>query len=120
MPQYMLILHEVPGATADVSPAEMQAIIARYVEWATKLGEAGKHKGGHKLVEEGGRVLRREGDRVVVADGPYAEALEVVGGYFLIEAAARTPSWWRLGGPAPVLPRRWWPQPRSARRRRGR
>ena len=87
MPQYMLILHEVPGATADVSPAEMQAIIARYVEWATKLGEAGKHKGGHKLVEEGGRVLRREGDRVVVADGPYAEAREVVGGYFLIEAA---------------------------------
>lgn len=87
MPKFMLILHDVPGALADVSPEEMQAVIARYVAWGEALGRAGKHHGGHKLTDEGGRTMRKEGERIVVVDGPYAEAREVVGGYFLIEAA---------------------------------
>lgn len=86
MNQYMLILHDVPNAFADVSPAEMQAIIARYVEWSARLEAEGRLRGGHKLKDHGGHTLRREGDRVVVAEGPLAEAREVIGGYFLIAA----------------------------------
>ena len=47
----------------------------------------GKLAGGLKLKDEGGRRMTRNGDGVRVVDGPFAEAKEVVGGFFLIEAA---------------------------------
>ena len=40
-------------------------------------------KGFHRLAEDSGKVLRNGR----VTDGPYSEAKEVLGGYFLIEAA---------------------------------
>lgn len=90
MPKFMLLLHETPSDFQDVTPEQMQAIIERYRVWSQGLTEAGKMEGGAKLKEEGGRHLRRSsqgGGRVEVTDGPYAEAREVMGGYFTIEAA---------------------------------
>jgi len=87
MPQFMLLLHETPGTYAKLSPTEIQAIIEKYAAWTGKLAAAGKLVGGHKLKEEGGKALAKAGDRVTVVDGPYSETKEVVGGYYLIEAA---------------------------------
>jgi hypothetical protein len=87
MAQFMLILHGAPGNMEDVSPTEIQAIIAKYNAWRGKLAEAGKMVGGAKLTDEGGKAISKVGDRLAVVDGPYSETKEIVGGYFVIRAA---------------------------------
>jgi hypothetical protein len=87
MRQFMLILQENPSEFAQVTPDEMQNIIERYMAWSTKLAERDRLVGGHKLHDEGGRVLRRNGAKPSVTDGAFAEAKEVIGGYFVIRAA---------------------------------
>ncbi len=87
MAQFMLLLHESPTDFSSFSPEEIQRVIGEYTAWRLRLEEEGKLAGGLKLKDEGGRELSLENDRVRVVDGPYAEAKEVLGGYFLIEAA---------------------------------
>ncbi len=86
MPQYMLLLHERPAAYASVTPAEMKEIVDCYKAWAEQLAARGQLAGGEKLADDGGRVLRLQAGRPVAHDGPYAEAHDVVGGYFTIVA----------------------------------
>ena len=87
MTEFMLLLHENPGDFADVSPDEIEKVIAEYVAWRGELAEAGRLVGGKKLRDEGGRWLRRENGDVRVIDGPFAEANEVIGGFFMVSAA---------------------------------
>ena len=83
MPQYLLLLHEDPASFRDVSPEDMQRIVARYAEWSAGLRAGGRIVGGQKLREEGGRHVRPGG---AVTDGPYAEGKEVLGGFFTVQA----------------------------------
>ena len=87
MAQFMLLLHESPTDFSNFSPEEIQRVIGEYTAWRLKLQEEGKLAGGLKLKDEGGRALSLRNGQVRLVDGPYAEAKEVVGGYFLIEAA---------------------------------
>lgn len=88
MARFMLLLHmEHDPAPAALSPAEMQAITARYVAWSQKMGAAGKIVGGEKLTDGPGRVIRAGNGALVVSDGPYSESKDLLGGYFLVEAA---------------------------------
>jgi hypothetical protein len=50
------------------------------------LGAKGKLAGGEKLTAGGVRHVKVKDGKPVVTDGPYAEARDVVGGYFVIEA----------------------------------
>lgn len=86
MPKFMLILHDDMAHLSTLAPAEMQRVIAQYNAWSAKMAQTGKLAGGEKLRDEGGKHLTAKGGKMVVRDGPYAEAKEVVGGYFLIEA----------------------------------
>lgn len=90
MDQYLLLLHESPADFANVSPSEMQAMIDRYRKWSQQMAAEGRIAGGHKLTEEGGKRIRagRDGGAPLVTDGPYAEAKDVVGGLFIINAAS--------------------------------
>jgi hypothetical protein len=87
MSKFMLILHDNPSMLADVSPSDMQAIVERYTQWAGALAAKGQHAGGNKLTDSGGRWLQRVEGEISATDGPFTEAKEVIGGYFLIEAA---------------------------------
>jgi hypothetical protein len=86
MNQYMLLLHETPADAANVSAAQMQEIIQRYKAWSADLAARGLLAGGEKLSDDGGRHLRLKDGRPLATDGPYAEAHDVVGGYFVIKA----------------------------------
>lgn len=86
MPKYMLILHDDMTTLSTISPAEMQRVVAKYMAWSDKIARSGHLRGGEKLCEEGGKHLSAKGGTLVVKDGPFAEAKEVVGGYFVIEA----------------------------------
>jgi len=87
MPNFMLLLSDVPTEYATMSPAELQAVVERYTAWADGLAAQGKLRGGQKLRDEGGRVVRNEAGKVVVRDGPYAELREIVSGFFVVAAA---------------------------------
>lgn len=88
MARYMLLLHENPSAFAEATPDEMQSVIGEYVAWRQKLASEKRLVGGEKLKDEGGRHLVTRGSAVVVTDGPFAEAKEVLGGYFTVEASS--------------------------------
>jgi hypothetical protein len=87
MPKYMLLLHETPSDFSNVSAEEMQQVIGEYVAWRRKIEAEGKYAGGEKLKDEGGRHISMRNGKARVVDGPYAEAKEVMGGYFVINAA---------------------------------
>ena len=87
MPTFMLLLHQSPTKFRDLSPEEIQQIIARYKAWREELIRRNQLRGGEKLADDGGRRLHLENGQVSVTDGPYSEAAEVLGGYFTIEAA---------------------------------
>lgn len=86
MAQYMLLLHQVPNYTMDLPREKMLEMIRRYSAWADSLRQKGKLAGGEKLAASGGRHIKVEDGRPVASDGPYAEAKDVIGGYFVIEA----------------------------------
>jgi hypothetical protein len=90
MPEYMLIAHSPAETPADfeVTPEMIQAVIEKYNAWAEKLERQGRLKGINKLRDGEGKVVRGFGDKLVVTDGPYAETKEVIGGYWIVEAAS--------------------------------
>lgn len=87
MPQFMLLLHHEPRNITALAPEEMQARIAEYTAWSQRLVAAGKFQGGQKLADDGGRNITANGETLSVTDGPYSETKEVIGGYFMVEAA---------------------------------
>jgi hypothetical protein len=82
----MLLLHDAGTMPPDLSPEDMQAIIQRYIDWRTKAAANGRKVEGHKLRDGEGRLLRGKVGAPMITDGPYAEAKEIIGGLFMIEA----------------------------------
>jgi hypothetical protein len=65
------------------SPEEIQAAIDAFYLWYDRLVAEGTFRPGQRLAREG-RVVTRHG----VVDGPFAEAKELVGGYWFVVAAS--------------------------------
>ena len=86
MPNYMLLLHEQPMDYSQFSPEQIEAVIGEYIAWRKKIEADGKYVGSDKLKDEGGRHLVGTNGDFRVTDGPYAEAKEVIGGYYTISA----------------------------------
>ena len=82
MPQFILLLRDDRKALDGISPEEGQKLMQRYGDWRRT-----KAVGGQKLTDGEGRVLRKSNGKPSVTDGPFAEAKEVMGGFFVIEAA---------------------------------
>lgn len=85
MAQYMLLLHQGPGNMADLPREKMMEVVKRYYTWSSTMREKGKLVGGEKLAAGGVRHIKVKDGAPVASDGPYAEAKDVVGGYFTIE-----------------------------------
>ncbi|MDX2142696.1 MAG: YciI family protein [Rhodospirillaceae bacterium] len=73
-----------------MSPADMQRVLEKYMAWGQRLGAKGKLDHGNKLKDREGRVVGKvggeKGSKPTVTDGPYAEAKEIIGGYWILEA----------------------------------
>lgn len=89
MSQYLLSTYavegEVPGAPA--TPEEMQAFMARVAALEAEMDESGTFVfGGALHGPDAATVVRvSEGD-VIMRDGPFAEAREYIGGFYIINA----------------------------------
>ena len=88
MDNYILLLHESSIFGKDLSPDQIQAIIARYKAWRQKTADAGRLAGGQKLEDGTARIMTGEGPNLRVTDGPYAETKDVIGGFFMIQASS--------------------------------
>jgi hypothetical protein len=82
MPQFILLLRDDQKAFNGLSPEEMQQLMQKYGDWRRS-----KAVSGQKLADGDGRVLRKLNGKPSVIDGPFAEAKEVMAGFFVIEAA---------------------------------
>jgi hypothetical protein len=67
-----------------LSPAQLQKVVSDWMAWFERLKAEGKCAGGHPLKDEGKVV---SGKQRTVADGPFAESKEAIGGYFYLTVA---------------------------------
>ncbi len=65
-----------------LSPEQMQQVFSQWMSWFNGLKDEGTAIAGNPLEKEG-RVVSGKGGRLV-SDGPFAEAKETIGGYFLL------------------------------------
>ncbi len=87
---YLLLIHEPTGQRATRSETEGRAVYQRMVDWGADLGKRGILKAGESLAsQEKGVRVGTQGGRAQVLDGPFAEAKEMIGGFFLIDVDTR-------------------------------
>lgn len=85
--KYMLLIHDDEQAFQNLTESERQAIYADYRKFSEDITAAGNYIGGAELqpTSSATTVRVRNGKRLVT-DGPFAEAREQLGGYYLVEA----------------------------------
>ncbi len=79
--QHMLIFRGTDWCKG-LSPEQMQQIAGEWMAWFERLTAQGKVIAGNPLEAEGKVVSGNKGR--VVADGPFVESKEAIGGYFLL------------------------------------
>jgi hypothetical protein len=86
--RFMMLMYPGPKAESGAMPDEK--LISAMLAYNEELAKAGVLLGldGLHPTAKGARV-RFSGGRAIVTDGPFAEAKEVIGGYWLIQVASR-------------------------------
>ena len=84
--QYMLMLYVDESGWPQLSKAEQEEGMAAYRAYTEALKQAGVYKSGSQLAPSAAaKTIRLAQQKQQVLDGPYADAKEQVGGYYLIE-----------------------------------
>jgi len=83
-PSQYLLLSRGNDWDRSLSPAELQKVMSSFLTWFERLSADGILIKGQPLMDEGRLVTGKNGR--TVADGPFAESKEAIGGYFLIQA----------------------------------
>lgn len=79
----MLIFQGIKSSK-EPSAQEMQDIMAKWMAWIDKLAKAGQYVEGEPLLPTG-KII--SGKNKTVTDAVFAEGKEIIGGYFIINAA---------------------------------
>ena len=80
---YLLLVQDTtPEVYEAMSPDERRKALDRWNAWVDGMAAKGKLRDGQPLQSGGRLVSGARGERVT--DGPFAEAKELVGGYFLL------------------------------------
>jgi hypothetical protein len=88
MPRFMMLMHPASFPEAgDAPPAELVEAMMKFNEELTQAGVL-LALDGLTQPSEGARV-RFEGGRPSVTDGPFTEAKELIGGYWIIQASSK-------------------------------
>jgi hypothetical protein len=88
MAKFLILARGTGEAYKHLSPQEMQKVIQKYMAWSEEMRRAGRLLHGEKLRDDGGRVVRGVDGKMTVTDGPFAESKEVLGGFWMVEAAS--------------------------------
>ncbi len=83
MKEFMMIFRSEVNESFGPSPEQMQSNIKHWQDWIGGIAAQGKLAGANRLSFEG-KTLK---PNTVIADGPYAEVKEIIGGYIVVKAA---------------------------------
>jgi len=88
---YLLLIHEPVGQRATRSLAEGEAVYERMLQFGRDLKARGLLLASESLAtpDAGAARVQVSGGKPLVLDGPFAEAKEMVGGFFLLDCATR-------------------------------
>ncbi len=88
MPEFMLLIYA--PTEGGPSPEERMAELPAWFAYDRAVIEAGVHRAGDALhpTETATTVRVRDGEPLV-ADGPFAESREVLGGYYVLDVPDR-------------------------------
>ena len=84
---YMLLIIEPVGQRQQRTEEEGRQLYDRMLRYADELRQRGVLVAAQSLKTDAARLQVRDG-RAALVDGPFAEAKEMVGGYFLLDVAA--------------------------------
>lgn len=87
MTTYAILLPGDEATWESATEEQRAAMYAKHGEFARALEERGhKVTGGAELTHSrGAKVVRRDGDAITVTDGPYAETVEQLTGFYVVE-----------------------------------
>ena len=87
---YMLMMVEPVGQRSERGSAAGHGVYDRMLGFAESLKQRGLLRGVESLasLDEGARLQVRNG-KARVLDGPFAEAKEMIGGFFLLDCRTR-------------------------------
>lgn len=88
MSHFLLSVHTPADATPEeMSPEQMRAGYERVEQLESEMRAAGALVFSGRLHDPSqARVVNAAQDRVVTTDGPFAEAKEAIGGFYIVEA----------------------------------
>ena len=87
---YMLLIHEPVGQRATRTEAEGRAAYAAMVAFGERLAAQGQLKAVESLAGLDGAVrVSHASGQTRTLDGPFAEAKEMIGGFFLLQNVTR-------------------------------
>lgn len=86
--RYMLLIHDDEKAWESVPPPQMGRIMEQWGRFHEEIEKAGVVEGCHRLKPSGTATLLRtsKDGKQQVTDGPFLEAKEQCGGYYVIRA----------------------------------
>jgi len=86
--QYMLLIYGDEALWANMPEAEVKTLMQSYVDYSKALAASGLLRGGSELASVStATTVRVRNAKTLIADGPFMETKEQLGGYYLIEAA---------------------------------
>ncbi|QFG23053.1 YciI family protein [Actinomadura sp. WMMB 499] len=86
--KYMLLMNTAPADNAEEAMAQAVCNFEDWQEFDKQVQDAGIVVASHALADLTTATKVRVtsgGDRVITTDGPFAEAREVLGGYYVID-----------------------------------
>jgi hypothetical protein len=87
--KYMALIYGDASRWESFTPAEREAVYAKYGAFGDAGREAGVVIGGAELgATRDATTVRVRNDEALVTDGPYAEVKEALGGYYLLECGS--------------------------------
>ena len=84
--RFMLLLHEDEQVWARASDAERAEYARRHEAFAASVLERGSIVSGEALsTVAAATTVRHDGDAVLVTEGPFAETVEQLGGFYVVD-----------------------------------
>jgi hypothetical protein len=87
--KYLCLANYRPADMAAMSPADRQALVSQCPAKDAQLKATGQLRLSASLGDHLVRMEPRGGGKTQVTDGPFTESKEIVGGFFIIDAADR-------------------------------
>ena len=85
--KYMLLIYGNDEAWNEMSADGRDALDAAHRVVLTNLAASGELVLSNELSMQDAKVVRRTGDHMLVADGPFTESKEWVGGFYIVDVA---------------------------------